>query len=109
MLFRSTWAQSALLWNLALSVDLNATSYLQDFVRTADWKVLASSDGPTTISGAGYATEVSGYQFDFAAQTLQPAHASFAVDGEPPSNQLAKVNSASQTVLNSMYTHAVGE
>jgi hypothetical protein len=105
---RTKWAQAALLWNLALSENLTATQVLQEFVQNADWKTLGARDGPVTGSDSGFTTVVSGFQFDFASQKVDVPPATFADDGQPPSDQLNQVNDIAEGALDRMYSFALG-
>ncbi|KAJ6575220.1 hypothetical protein B0H19DRAFT_1127736 [Mycena capillaripes] len=97
---RTQWAQAALLFDLQ---SLNGTG-LQDFVVDAPWTLL-TVDGPAHVSNASlFATVASGYQFDFAAQTISAPSISFVTDGAPTSDQASRV--ASTVPLDRMYTFA---
>ncbi|KAF7310988.1 hypothetical protein HMN09_00642100 [Mycena chlorophos] len=85
---RTLWAQSALLWDLQ---SLNNTA-LRHFILDAPWDLL-TVDGPVHESNASlFSTTASGYNFDFAAQTLSVPSVSFASDGAPTSAQAAEVS-----------------
>lgn len=105
---RTTWAQAALLWNLALSENVTATEDLQSFVRAADWQSLGTEDGPVEGSNSGFETVVSGFRFDFAAQKLDIPKATFADVGQPTSQQLSQVNDVANDALDRMYSFALG-
>ncbi|KAJ7293680.1 hypothetical protein C8J57DRAFT_1269665 [Mycena rebaudengoi] len=95
---RTQWVQAALLWDLQ---SLN-TSTLQQFVIDAPWSIL-TVDGPASVSNTTlFSTGASGYQFDFAAQTILPPALSFATDGSPTPDQAAEVTSTAP--LDRMYT-----
>ncbi|KAJ7181764.1 hypothetical protein C8R43DRAFT_912144 [Mycena crocata] len=97
---RTEWAQAALLWDLQ---SLNNTG-LQEFVVNAPWETL-TVDGPTTSPNPSlFSTGASGYQFDFAAQTIAVPSVSFVVDGAPTSSQAAQVPST--VPLDRMYSFA---
>ncbi|KAJ7783895.1 hypothetical protein DFH07DRAFT_727275 [Mycena maculata] len=97
---RTEWAQSALLWDLQ---SLN-NSDLQDFVVNAPWASL-TVDGPVNVTNTStFSTVASGYQFDFAAQTITVPSISFLTDGAPTSAQAAEV--ASTVPLDRMYSFA---
>ncbi|KAJ3525497.1 hypothetical protein NM688_g8395 [Phlebia brevispora] len=104
---RTLWAQSALLWNLVQSENVTATTEMQQFVQSAPWSSLSAVDGPAVDSAGQFSTDVLGYQFDFAAQTVTPASATFEGAGQPSSGQLSEVNSVAEAVLDRMYTYAV--
>ncbi|KAJ7103425.1 hypothetical protein B0H15DRAFT_812188 [Mycena belliarum] len=97
---RTQWAQSALLWDLQ---SLNNTA-LRDFVVNAPWKLL-TVDGPADVANASQFTAVaSGYQYNFAAQTITAPPVSFLTDGTPTSTEAAEVSSA--VPLDRMYSFA---
>ncbi|KAF7307008.1 hypothetical protein MIND_00493700 [Mycena indigotica] len=97
---RTLWAQSALLWDLQ---SLNNTA-LREFVLNAPWEIL-TVDGPVHESNASFfSTTASGYNFDFAAQTITVPPVSFTTDGAPTSAQAAQV--ASTAPLDRMYSFA---
>ncbi|KAJ6604751.1 hypothetical protein DFH09DRAFT_321003 [Mycena vulgaris] len=99
---RTQWAEAALLWDLQ---SLNATG-LQDFVVNAPWAML-TTDGPINVTNASlFSTVASGYQFDFAAQTLSAPPISFLADGAPTSTQAAQVTNT--VPLDRMYSFAAG-
>lgn len=105
---RTTWAQAALLWNLALSENVTATQELQSFIQRADWRSLGTSDGPTTDPSSRFAIEVSGFHFDFAAQTVDVPQVTFMSDGQPTTAQQAQVNNVAANSLDRMYSFALG-
>lgn len=99
---RTQWAESALLWDLQ---SLNSSG-LQDFVVNAPWAML-TVDGPTNFTNASvFSAVASGYQFDFASQTITVPSISFLTDGAPASAQAAQV--ASTVPLDRMYSFAAG-
>ncbi|KAF7347750.1 hypothetical protein MVEN_01532400 [Mycena venus] len=95
---RTTWAQAALLFDLQ---SLNNTG-LQSFVVNAPW-ALITVDGPAHVSNASlFSTVASGYQYDFAAQTIAVPTVSFVSDGAPTQAQASQV--ASTAPLDRMYS-----
>ncbi len=107
---RTAWAQSALLWNVAESEDLDTVGKMRDFVIKAPWKDLESSDGPINSAGSSFSTTGSGFLFDFAAQTVAPAASvSFNDGGQPTEAQRQRVGTVAQAVLDRMYTFSSGE
>lgn len=105
---RTKWAQAAILWNLGMSEDIGDTNALQKFVSTADWDALTTSDGRTTDNNSNFAIDVSGYTFDFATQTVTPPLASFKASA-PSDAQLAELTDDMISVLDRMYSFAIGE
>ncbi|KAJ6503431.1 hypothetical protein C8R47DRAFT_1106109 [Mycena vitilis] len=97
---RTTWAQAALLFDVQ---SLNSSG-LQDFVVNAPWTLL-TVDGPAHVSNASlFSTVASGYQFDFAAQTITVPAVSFAADGAPSADQASRVTDSAP--LDRMYSFA---
>ena len=106
---RTLWAQAAMLWNLVQSENVTATQQLQSFVLSADWQSLGSSDGPSTDSSSRFSTQVFGFIFDFAAQTVQAPSMTFRSLGQPTTEQIGKTDDVTQGALNKMYTAAYGK
>ena len=106
---RTQWAQAALLWNLVRSENTSANQQMRDFIRDANWKSLPSADGPVDDASSSFALTVTGYTFDFAAQTVAIPPSTFVDKGQPSSEQLGRVNDVAHGALDRMYTFAVGE
>ncbi|KDQ63650.1 hypothetical protein JAAARDRAFT_53842 [Jaapia argillacea MUCL 33604] len=104
---RTSWAQSALLWNLVESQDLSAVSQLRHFVKTAPWDKIGSVDGPISDPSSKFSISVSGYIFDFATQTVTQPNVSFTSDGQPSNAQIAEVGDTARTALDRMYSFAL--
>lgn len=103
---RTAWAQAAMLWNLGLSEDASAARDLQEFVSSAPWNTLSAIDGPVEDSNGAFVKDVSGFSFDFAAQSVTPLSASFK-QSSPSSEQLAEVSDTTEKALDRMYTYAI--
>lgn len=106
---RTKWAQSAILWNLGMSVNIGATTSLQKFVSSAAWSTLGSQDGSVSTGNQKFAVNASGFTFDFAAQTVSPIRTSFQQDANPGSAQLSEVSVTAGTALDRMYSFALGK
>lgn len=107
---RTQWAQSALLWNLVQSQDTTALSSMQTFLLNAPWSKLAPADGPVSSGDiSAFNTTASGFIFNYALQTVSQPNATFVDNGQPSSAQMAQVGGAAQTVLNRMYSYALGK
>ncbi|EKM61157.1 uncharacterized protein PHACADRAFT_247580 [Phanerochaete carnosa HHB-10118-sp] len=104
---RTQWAELALLWNFVLSQNVSATGELQQFVLQADWNSLGSSDGPISDSTLQFAISASGFQFDFASQTVVAPLAKFSDVGEPTAQQLGQLNTVAEAALDWMTTSAL--
>jgi hypothetical protein len=107
---RTTWAQSALLWQLVQSSNLSSVDQLQTFVNQADFTPLGG-DGPvrSQSSSSTYNITSLGFNFDFAAQTVMPLAVSWEIVGQPSMAQLSEVNAVSGVALDRMYSYAVGK
>lgn len=105
---RTAWAQAAILWNIGMSEDVNATTTLQEFVSSAPWKDLSSADGPTTDPSSGFAFVASGFTFDFALQSVAPLKQTFVNTAKPTDAQLGEVSVVAGQVLDRMYSYATG-
>jgi len=102
---RTTWAQSALLWNLVQSQNLTAVAGMQTFVTEAPWSTLSQLDGPVLGNTTQFSMTASGFTFDFAAQSVTQPSISFVQAGEPTSAQVSQV--ANNAPLDRMYSYAV--
>ena len=105
---RTSWAQAALLWNLVKSQDPTTVATLREFVLNAPWKQL-QQDGPVTGPATGFNVSASGYIFNFAAQTVIPPSTSFIADGQPTTDQIARVGDQVRPALDRMHSYALGE
>lgn len=105
---RTSWAQAALLWNLVKSQDQTMVATLREFVLNAPWKQL-QQDGPVTGTSTGFNVSTSGYIFNFAAQTISPPRTSFIADGQPTTDQIARVGDKVRPALDRMHSYALGE
>jgi len=95
------WAQTALLWNLIESQDIQATKRLQDFIQKAPWNLFSQSVQPL------FSVLASGYIFNFVTQEVTPPKVSFVSQNQPPSAQLAQVGPVAHSALDRMYSFAV--
>jgi len=105
---RTQWAEAALLWFLFQSGDIHATQDLQSSVEKLPFQSLQGNDGPETDPSNKFNISISGFTFNFAAQTVTPLSLTFQNDGSPSSAQLGEVNSAVKSSLDRMYTFASG-
>lgn len=104
---RTAWARAALLWHLVQSQDLDSVGALRKFVaNTAPWETLGGGDGPVMASTGQFQMTSLGFTFDFAAQTVAQATASFVNDGQPTADQLSRVGQVGRTALDRMYGFA---
>ncbi|OCB85692.1 hypothetical protein A7U60_g7343 [Sanghuangporus baumii] len=103
---RTKWAQAAMLWNLAMTQDVSEAMALQDFVSSAPWRMLSSIDGPVDDSSGRFTSNVSGYDFDFASQTVSPLSAKFR-NSSPSEDQFEALSMTAVNVLDRMYSFAI--
>lgn len=101
---RTRWAQAALLWNLAMSESTSSTARLQSFIQSAPWQSLSSSDGAVTDSKPKFKTTESGFQFDFAAQSILAPSRTYAENGQPDPGQDGRLSPTATSALDRMYT-----
>lgn len=107
---RTQWTQSALLWNLVQSQDTTALSSMQAFISKAPWSNLGQADGPISSGDtSSFNMTASGFVFNYVSQTVSQPNATFVDNGQPSSAQIAQVGGAAQTVLDRMYSYALGE
>lgn len=104
---RTKWVQSALLWNFVMSENATAAEELQRFVSQANWGSLGTSDRPTIDSATQFITEVAGYRFDFASQTVEAPPVKFSDVSQPTAQQVAQLNSVAEAALDRMNTYAL--
>ncbi|KAL1737947.1 hypothetical protein HDZ31DRAFT_78751, partial [Schizophyllum fasciatum] len=105
---RTSWAQTAILWNLVQSQDAAATQELKDFVNGADWNSLSDSDGPLRDSDYGtFSTTMSGFTFNFARQEVTQPSVSFISNAQPTTQQANKANADAKATLDRMYSYAL--
>jgi hypothetical protein len=104
---RTTWARSALLWQLVQTVDLTSVARLQSFVNHTDFSSL-SQDGPVANSSPKFRITNAGFTFDFAAQNVSEPAVSWESTGKPSSSQMSQAGSISSGALDRMYSFASG-
>jgi hypothetical protein len=105
---RTQWAQVALLWNTVQSENITVNQDMRNFVQDANWNSLPTPDGRVDDTASHFALPISGYVFDFAAQTVTESSSTFVANGQPSADQLSRVNDVAHAALDRMYTHAVG-
>lgn len=100
------WARTAILWNLVESQDLEASQTLRTFVVQAPWDKVTLNNSTQQDT---FRTNVSGYTFDFASQSVMAPARSFSAVARPSTEQNSRVNPSIRTALDYMYGYAVGE
>lgn len=103
---RTTWARSALLWNLIQTADTSTTSYIQQFLDKTDFTALGS-DG--AMDKSGYQVSSSGFVFDFAKMAVSFDSVSWESDSQVSNHEALKVTDSLGVVLDRMYSNALGE
>lgn len=106
---RTQWAQAALLWDVIRSENLTGNANMRAFIQNANWRSLTPLDGPTTNSASEFTFHSTGYDFNFAEQTVKAPPASFVSAGQPSEAQIGRVNYVASAALDRMYTYAVGK
>ncbi|KAF5375248.1 hypothetical protein D9758_000181 [Tetrapyrgos nigripes] len=101
---RTRWTQAALLWNTVQSQDADASQSLRDFIKSAPWSSIDSSDGPVDDHSLSFSTSASGFIFNFASQTVDPQSADFKESGQPVNEQISRVGDTALQALNRMYS-----
>ncbi|KZV94105.1 hypothetical protein EXIGLDRAFT_767400 [Exidia glandulosa HHB12029] len=99
------WAQSALLYSLHRSQDLESVATMRHFIASANFTVL-SSDGPVSGYSDRFGMSTLGYAFDFAAMTAVAPVTSFEDDAHPAAEQLNALPVAARDTLDNVYTFA---
>ncbi|KAG2023381.1 hypothetical protein CC2G_001042 [Coprinopsis cinerea AmutBmut pab1-1] len=102
---RTQWVRAALLWNVVQAQDLQSSEDMLKFVQSAPWDSLPG-DAPTNVKEESFTASFSGFIYNFAAQTVTPISATFASQGQPTREQIARVGSTAQSTLDRMYTFA---
>lgn len=106
---RTLWAQATLLWNVVQTQDMDAADTMQKFVQGRRWSDLGSNDGPTDANADSFTlTNVGGYTYNFAAQTITQPSTSFINQGQPLNSQISRAGAKATTALDRMYTFALG-
>ncbi|KAG8736043.1 hypothetical protein FRC10_009864 [Ceratobasidium sp. 414] len=101
---RTEFARSALLWTLVMSMDVNGTARMQDFVQGLDFSLL---DGPSAASVVGqFRFGAAGYQVDFGALTVSQPVVTWIGAGKPTDGQVALVGETLKAALDRVYTFA---
>lgn len=103
---RTSWARSALLWNLIQTTDVSTTSYIQDFLEKTDFTALGSDNA---IDKSGYQVSSSGFVFDFAKMAVSFENISWKNDSQVSSVEALMVPDSLSVVLDRMYSNALGE
>lgn len=105
---RTQWAAAALLWNAVQSQDLDATASLQAFIHGAPWSNIESTDGPVADDDDKFLGSASGFNFDFAMQTVSQDAVDYKDKGQPSNTQISRVDDVASAALNRMYSVALG-
>ncbi|KAG9114676.1 hypothetical protein FRC07_007615, partial [Ceratobasidium sp. 392] len=101
---RTAFARSALLWTLVMSMVINGTARMQDFIQGLKFDLL---DGSNAKSVAGeFMFGAAGYQVDFGALTVSQPAVSWVGAGKPSESQVALVGAELKAALDRVYTFA---
>ncbi|CAE6537899.1 unnamed protein product [Rhizoctonia solani] len=102
---RTEFARSALLWTLVMSMDLNTTANMQQFIKQLDFSKLDSVSGSSSVLGE-FLFGVTGYQVDFARMTVSQSVVTWQQSGQPSADQVALVGPEARKALDRVYTFA---
>ncbi|GJJ09626.1 hypothetical protein Clacol_003849 [Clathrus columnatus] len=105
---RTSWAQSALIWNLFETANVNLTKQLQLQIQQMPFHDLAV-DGIVPDPNGHFLVPTSGYILDFANQTVTPRPTKFFSDAAPSAQQISEINPSVESTLDRMYSFAIGE
>ncbi|KAG9120483.1 hypothetical protein FRC07_004013 [Ceratobasidium sp. 392] len=104
---RTEFARSALLWTLVMSMNINGTARMQDFIQGLEFDLL---DGSNAKSVAGeFMFGAAGYHVDFGALTVSQPAVSWVGAGKPSESQVALVGAELKAALDRVYTFASGK
>ena len=103
---RTAWARSALLWNLIQTADTSGTSYIRTFLGKTDFTALGTD---SAIDKSGYQISSNGFVFDFAKMAVRFESVSWKADSQASNDQISRVTNSLSTVLDTMYSNALGE
>lgn len=108
---RTLFAQSALLWNLVQTQDVDSTEALRKFVVGAPWASIGTPDGPADPSTdtSRFTTTAQGFQFNFGRQEVTQPPVAFITQGQPNQDQISRVSQTSRNYLDRMYSFAFGQ
>jgi hypothetical protein len=107
---RTEFSRAAILYSLMETESLNITTQLRSFVAKADFSKLAGQDGPVLDDGkaVGLISGADGFLYNFASMTLRPPSVSWKANSQATGNQISRVNSIVDSVLDRMYSFSTG-
>jgi len=107
---RTEFARAAILYSLMETESLNTTAQMRSFITNADFSKLATKDGPVEGDGAatGLTVSADGFLYNFASMTFRPPAISWKVNSQATGDQISRVGSAVDGVLDRMYSFATG-
>ena len=103
---RTSWARSALLWQLIQTTDTPTISSIRAFLEKADFAALGTD---TVVEKSGYQITSDGFVFDFAKMAVTIQSLSWKADAQVPDSEASKVKDILSSVLDKMYSNALGE
>ena len=107
---RTEFARAAILYSLMETESLNTTAQMRSFIANADFSELAGQDGPVEDNGAdvGLTFGADGFLYNFASMTFLPPSISWKGNSQATSDQISRVGSVVDSVLDRMYSFATG-
>jgi len=107
---RTEFARATILYNLMETESLNTTAQMRSFIANADFSKLASQDGPVEDDGAsiGLTFGADGFLYNFASMTFSPPSISWKDNSQANRDQISRVGSIVDSVLDRMYSFATG-
>ncbi|KAG9122166.1 hypothetical protein FRC07_001569 [Ceratobasidium sp. 392] len=101
---RTEFARSALLWTLVMSMDINGTARMQDFIQGLKFDLLDGSNAQSVAGALMFGA--AGYQVDFGALTVSQPAVSWVGAGKPSESQVGLVGAELKAALDRVYTFA---
>lgn len=107
---RTDFARAAILYTLMQTETLNTTAQMRSFIADADFSKLAGQDRPVQDDGGGTGLTfgVDGFLYNFASMTFRPPSISWKDNSQATGDQISRVNSVVDTVLDRMYSFSTG-
>jgi hypothetical protein len=107
---RTEFSRAALLYSLMETESLNTTAQMRSFIANADFSKLAGQDKPVMADEAavGLTFGADGFLYNFASMTFRPPSISWKVNSQVTGDQISRVGSIVDSVLDRMYSFATG-
>ncbi len=107
---RTEFSRAAILYSLMETESLDTTAQMRSFIANANFSELASQDGPVEDDGAavGLTFGADGFLYNFASMTFRPPSISWKDNSQVTGDQMSRVGSIVDSVLDQMYSFATG-